>query len=278
MKNFLICAWILTALSAGGQAENVRIHLLAEVTVQTATLHLSDLLPADATLRLKAAAGKVSLGRAPEAGSLRVFTGGDLREAIAEIPSDAAEIDIPKQVVVQRWGWPVEAEAVRHALSRAGFAHLDFSQARVTLPANFSTAVPDPDLELMTLRPGGDGWLARMRCRERSACASFLVEIAVSGPALVGGTLARPVVGASFRRQLELRPASGPLLVEPGRRALLVIEGDGFRITQPVMPLKRGRLGDLVRVSDPLTRRSLIARVSGKGIVRPDATRKEETK
>ena len=87
MKNFLICAWILTALSAAGQAENVRIHLLAEVTVQTATLHLSDLLPADATLRLKAAAGKVSLGRAPEAGSLRVFTGGDLREAIAEIPA-----------------------------------------------------------------------------------------------------------------------------------------------------------------------------------------------
>jgi len=61
--------------------------LLAEVTVQTATLHLSDLLPADATLRLKAAAGKVSLGRAAEAGSLRVFTGGDLREAIAEIPA-----------------------------------------------------------------------------------------------------------------------------------------------------------------------------------------------
>ena len=279
MKYFLICVWILTFLSADGQAEGLRIRLLAEVTVQTGTVHLSDLLPADAGVQLKAAAGKISLGRAPQAGSLRVFTGSDLRSAIAEIPFGATEIDIPKQVVVMRWGWPIGAEAVRRTLSESKVSRMDFSQARVRLPANFSAAVPDPQLELTELRPsaGDCGWLAQMRCRKRRACASFLVEIAVSDPALVGGTRARALAGASFRKQMNLRSASEPVLVQPGRIALLVIEGDGFRITQPVMPLKPGRLGELLRVSDPLTHRALIARVSGEGIVRLDATRKEET-
>jgi hypothetical protein len=60
--------------------------------------------------------------------------------------------------------------------------------------------------------------------------------------------------------------------------ALLVIEGDGIRITQPVMPLKSARLGEVVLVSDPQTHRSSLAQVSGNGMLRPDATRKEEVK
>jgi flagella basal body P-ring formation protein FlgA len=60
--------------------------------------------------------------------------------------------------------------------------------------------------------------------------------------------------------------------------AVLVIDGDGFRITQPVMPLRGARLGELVRVTDPLTHRSLVGRVSGKGMLRPDAITKEEDK
>jgi hypothetical protein len=122
---------------------------------------------------------------------------------------------------------------------------------------------------------GDRGWLARIRCRERTECQSFLAEIAVSGAASVGGM--HPLAVFSPRR-LKVMFESGPVLVQPGRMAVLVIDGDGFRITQPVMPLHRARLGELVRVTDPLTHRSLVARVSGNGMLRPDATRKEEDK
>jgi hypothetical protein len=278
MKYFLIGAWLLIVLSAGAKAKDLRVSLLAEVCVRTDTLRLSDLLPAEAGIELQVAAEKLPLGRSPQPGSLRVFTASGLRRTIGEGDLFTSEIDIPAQVVVRRWGWPIEAEAVRQTLAQSKFAHqLDFSQARITLPAGISTALPHPQFEVTAFKPGegNRGWRARMRCR--TGCQSFLVEIAPSHSASVGGT--HPALVAAFSpRALKVMSGSGPILVQPGRLALLVIDGDGFRITQPVMPLRRARLGELVRVTDPLSRRSLFARVSGKGTLRSDAITKEEDK
>jgi flagella basal body P-ring formation protein FlgA len=69
----------------------------------------------------------------------------------------------------------------------------------------------------------------------------------------------------------------GPILVKPGRMALLVIDGDGLRITQPVLPLRQGRFGERVKVSNPQSHRSWLARVSGEGMLHTsDTTGKEE--
>ena len=281
MKYFLICAWIFTVVSANAGAEDLRVRLPAEVTLQAETLRLSDLLPEDAGARLKAAAETVSLGRAPQAGSLRVFAVSELRQAIAGTRTDTSEIDIPEQVVVRRLGWPLETETVRRTLEQSRLTHqLDFSQARIALPTGFTTVVPDPKLEVTGISSNSDrfGLLARVRCRERLACGSFLVEIVFSVPA--GGVRSREHKLASGKAaEPSLLSVAGPVLVQPGRMALLVIDGDGFRITQPVMPLKRARLGELVRVSDPLTHRSLVAQVSGDGMLRTSgATRKEEAR
>lgn len=280
MKYFLIRAWMLIVFSLAANAEHPRVSLLTEVSVRTDTVRLSDLLPADAGMQLQVAAERVSLGRAPQTGSLRVFTADGLRQAIGESPF-TSEINIPKQVAVRRWGWPIQLEVLRRTLARSKLAGpLDFSQARITLPPGLSTAVPDPQFEVTALTPGEDGrdWMARMRCRERKACGSFLAELTVSDPASIGGTRPALVPAAFFPRRLKLMSESGPFLVQPGRMAVLVIDGDAFRITQPVMPLRRARLGELVRVSDPLTHRSVVARVSGNGMLRPDTTRKEENK
>jgi hypothetical protein len=281
MKYFLICAWLLMFFSSAARAKDLRVSLLAEVSVRTDTLRLSDLLPADAGTQLKVAAEKLSLGRAPQPGSLRVFTASGLRQAIGEAGPFTSEIDIPEQVVVRRRGWPIEAAAVRRTLARSKLTRqLDLSQAGITLPAGLSAAVPHPQFEVTAFTSGeGDGgWLARMRCRQRTSCGSFLAEIAVRGAASMGGMQPALVAAEFSPRRLKVVSESGPVLVQPGRMAVLIIDGDGFRITQPVMPLKRARLGELVRVSDPLTRRSLVARVSGNGMLRPDATRKEEDK
>jgi flagella basal body P-ring formation protein FlgA len=239
------------------------------------------LLPADAPVRLKAVADKVSLGRAPQVGSLRLFTVTELRQATAEIPMETTEIDIPEQVIVRRLGWPVEAETVRRTLACSNLTHaLDFSQATITLPAGFTTAVPDPKLEVGTVSssPGHLHLMAQMRCRERAVCGSFLAEIVFSVPAV--GVRSRELKLASEKvTEPNLSSVTGPVLVQPGSMALLVIDGNGFRITQPVMPLKRAGLGELVRVSDPRTHRSWLAQVSGNGMLRTSgATRKEEAR
>jgi hypothetical protein len=170
---------------------------------------------------------------------------------------------------------------VRRTLAQSKFAHqLDFSQARITLPAGISTALPHPQFEVTAFKPGeGDrAWLARIRCRDRAECGSFLTQIAVSGAVSVVGSPPVPVAATYSPRGLKGMSKSGPVLIQPGRMAVLVIDGNGFRITQPVMPLRGARLGELVRVTDPLTHRSLVARVSGKGMLRPDAITNEEDK
>ena len=279
MKYFLICAWIIAAAWADACADAIRIRLLAEVTVQAETLRLSDLLPAEAAAQLKAAAEKVSLGHAPQAGSLRVLTVSELRQAVGEITSDGMVIDIPEQVLVRRQGWPLETEAVRRTLARSKLSpQFDLSQARITLPTGFTTVVPDPQLEVTVLNPSPDHGclLAQMRCRKRSACGSFLIEIVFSVPA--GGIWSRELKLASEKAgQADMATSVGPILVKPGRMALLVIDGDGLRITQPVLPLKQGRFGERVKVSNPQSHRSWLARVSGEGMLHiSDTTGKEE--
>jgi hypothetical protein len=197
-------------------------------------------------------------------------------------PIAATKVDIPEQVVVRRWGWPLEAETVGRTLEDSNLAQrMDFFQARITLPEGFTTVTPHPPLEVttLTLNAGGLGLRAQIRCRDRSACGSFLAEITSSNPASGDTVSSVLLAGAMLPRRPKLLSDLGPVLVQPGRLALLVIDGNGFRISQPVMPLKRARAGELVRVTDPRTHRSWLAQVSGNGMLRhSQATRKKEVR
>jgi hypothetical protein len=279
MKYFLFFVWIATALPANASGQDFRVRLRAEVTVEGKTVRLSDLLPDNAGGRLKAAAESLSLGRAPQIGSLRVFSANKVRQAIAEIPLATTEIDIPEQVVVRRIGWPLQTENITRTLSHSKFTHaLDFSKAKIVLPPGFSSIAVNPQIEVTAFNSnsGHQRLLASMRCRERAVCGSFLVEVL--------NVLAEAVPSRELRQGSEkvaesgLSSIAGPVLVRPGRLALLVIEGDGIRITQLVMPLKSARLGEVVRVSDPRTHRSWLAQASGNGTLRPEATQKEEAR
>jgi len=280
MKIFLIFGLIATVLSVDVNAENRRVRLSAEVTVQTETLRLSDLLPADAGTQLKAAGDRVSLGRAPRIGSLRVLTANQLLQVFAEIPLSTKEIDIPEQIVVRHLGWPLETETLRRTLAHSQLTDaIDFSRVKIVLPPGFTTLTRDPQFEVTALNYGSDGHQlqASMRCLDRTACGSFLAEVlnvpADSVPWRGLKPINQKLAGPS------LSSGAGPVLVHPGHLAMLVIEGDGFRITQSVMPHKPARLGDVVRVSEPRTHRSWIARVSGDGILHTSrATGNEEAR
>jgi flagella basal body P-ring formation protein FlgA len=212
---------------------------------------------------------------------LRVFTARELTKAIAEsagLGHEFARTTLPEQVVVRRVGWPIDREAVQRTVMRSGLAgKFNFSQMRILLPADLTSARSSPQFEITAITPTPDHLrlFARVRCRERAACGSFLAEIVFSAP----GTIAkrrgpRSEILASavcFKQRIESATFSGPVLVRPGRLALFEIEGEGFRITQPVMPVKGARLGELVRVSDPKSHRSWLAQVAGSGQLRTPA-------
>ena len=116
--------------------------------------------------------------------------------------------------------------------------------------------------------------MASLRCRVRADCRSFLVELSVPKLAHDHGqkdvTLLAP--DSYLRaRKAAMVSADRAILVSPRKMALLVIEEGGLRITEPVRPGKAARLGETVRVTDPVTHRSLLAEVIGPGTVRPCA-------
>jgi hypothetical protein len=276
MKILVICACLFGASAVHAATHSVKLQ--NAVTVQSESLRLSDLLAADAPPQLKIYAQKVSLGRAPDVGSLRVFTGSELRAAVsAKFPAgrDATALEIPEQVIVRRSGWPLGREAVRESLIKSKLSlQFNFVPAQITLPADFATRTPHSQLEILSLARSEDQHrlLARVRCRERSACGTFLAEIEFpdsSIEAVVTTSPSREVDPRTIAQNIAILPLRGPVLVHPGTAALLVIEGDGFTITERVMPLKRGHMGEVVSVSDPLTHRSRFAEVSGSGLLGP---------
>lgn len=276
MRILVICACLFGVSAAHPAALAVRLE--SAVTVQSDNLRLSDLLAADAAPQLEMYAQKISLGRAPEVGSWRVFTGGELRVAIAAtFPSDLelAAIEIPQQVIVRRGGWPLDREAVRQAVIKSKLApQFNFLLAQIALPSNFATRTLHPQLEILSLARSQDqhALLARIRCRERSSCGTFLAEISFpdSSTDTLVNISARPEPAAyAVATRTPILLLQGPVLVHPGTPALLIIQGDGFRITQRVMPLKRGHLGEVVRISDPMTHRSRLAEVTGRGLLGP---------
>jgi hypothetical protein len=262
--SIFVLVW-LTAAQAQQRAER----LADEVTTQKETITLEDLLRPEASHYSRAAAEVVSLGRAPEAGSFRMFTSDQLR-AIA--PSGML-IDCPPNVVVRRAGWPVDPNTVRRVLQNTRVEEgFELGKAQIVLPDGVRTRTPNAALEVVNIlrTPDPRTLIAHVQCSQRSECARFVVQILLPSSAAltsVGQTLYR----AGIRREPigGMPPASAAFLVQAGRRAVLVVDFNNLKITQLVIPLKRGRAGDVVRVTNPTTHRVLVAEVVGPGLLRP---------
>lgn len=249
-------------------AQDVAVALQNEAAVRGETIRLADLLPLGVGPALRVAAEKISLGRAPEPGSVRVFSNDELRNAVA----GQIAVTFPAAAVVRGAGWPLRDAEVRRALreSAAGQGY-DFSRAELVPPAGFSTRNSDPRLEVLAIRAGNNSreLTASLRCQQRSDCGSFFVEIVFAQPALAavqGSPARRDRAGAanSGRRNSVAASWAATALVQPGRPASLRFEGAGFTITSRVFPLRRAGLGEMVRVLDPAARHVSLARVEGK--------------
>jgi hypothetical protein len=267
MKSLFILAWLLTASSA--IAEQPKLRLLEEVTVQGAIVRLSDLLPPATPATLTKGTENIVVGRAPESGSFRVLPKATIRASL--LKKDFLEI--PALVVVHRQEFPIEPEAVKEALQNSSAGkRIDFSRARIRIPAGFASRTLKPQLELLGLARGFDRvtLIASLRCRDRSACGRFVAEITLPDALPDDASLlARQSVIRVRAGALPVSDSTGPFLVQPGTRAWLVTENRGMKITQMVMPLKKARAGEIVRVADPVTHRILLAQVVGEKLLRP---------
>lgn len=172
---------------------------------------------------------------------------------------------------------PLDVERIRQILQQNPLLQgLDLSQARIFPPPDFTTHVQNPELEIRRIQesPERNRLFITFRCRERAQCASFLVEAILPNPrahdvsnsdeGLFPGSFS-----AGAMRKETIPAARGPVLVQPHTLAMLVIEEEGLRITEPVLPQKPARLGEIVRVKDPSARRSMMAKVIGPGLLGP---------
>ncbi|HZQ21176.1 MAG TPA: hypothetical protein VFA90_21070 [Terriglobales bacterium] len=173
--------------------------------------------------------------------------------------------------------WPLDAERIQQIVQQNPLLQgLNLSQAQIFLPPDFTTPVQNPELEIMRIQesPERNRFFVTLRCRKRTECASFLVEVTWPSARMRGlsdGNNA--LLSASFSASTSGRKkiARGPILVQPHTVAMLVIEEDGLRITEPVLPQKRARLGEIVRVNEPSAHRSIMAKVIGPGLLGPAA-------
>jgi len=145
--------------------------------------------------------------------------------------------------------------------------------ANLKIPANLMACEKDPELEVTSIRRDAfaHDLLIHLRCRRREVCSSFLVT-ASAAPGIREFS-SRIFSGPGFASELSApRRAvfrgmrhSAPALVEPGKSAMLVLQGQGMRITVPVICLQRGSLAQQIAVRDALTRKILQAKVVGPG-------------
>lgn len=250
LKIFAAVAFTLALALRQGLAQEQQPTWLATATVSSDHVYLADLLAPDTDPQLHDLASQIDLGRAPEPGSFRVFTGSQLREAAGNLSSG-----LPPQITVRRQGYPVETQQLTAALAAAKLPLVP-----ITLLSEPQTRTAHAVLRITGTFPGPRPALALVRfvCRGPSECGPFWGEIEASK-----SWQAAP----SARKLVAQIPQRLTALVVPGRLATLICDEPGMEMRLRVRPLGHAGMGESVRVYDPGARRIFLARVQAEDLV-----------
>jgi hypothetical protein len=283
----LVCWGAFALAGAAEPPTRGPVPLLSEVTLRPRNVWLSDLLPPAAPNSLLVATGAISLGRAPEPGSVRRIPREELEQALIDRPELLAEIAIPKDVVVRRVHHPVTREQVAAVIGAALGRGTTVDPA--TLGLQFSTPVyftgDDPGLEVTEIEFDALHRATKFRLWTSREPENLPFYVTAPGSSKVTGRLATPAeVRAETKAPTAVAAAeSGPparpvettrspakrpeTLVRAGVATRLVIQGADYRLTSTVIPLQPGVLGQEIRVRDPFTLKILTAQVAGPGLL-----------
>ena len=265
--------------ACGGVSTNAmripRIELLREVRVTGASVLLSDLLPVGAGTSLRARAGKISLGAAPQPGNTRVLERSGVLENIGASQDVATEIDVPERIMVSRDARPITGQEVFAAI------HAAMERSEISEVANLH---PD-DILLQTqvlVRPGDAGLevlssefdAALKRARfllwpsHDPKVLPFFVAVRFSGNSTLASLNALKERSRTVNKLGSLaapaRSAKVEILVSPGEQATLILHSDALRMIANVVSLERGTMGQQVHVRVVDTGKIFSAQVDGR--------------
>lgn len=280
-----------------------RTTLLGHITVRGEALTLASLLPDSAPNVLRAEAGKISLGDAPQPPMTRIIYRQQLQYLLRDHEPLLSELQVPSQIAVQRFHRAITNGEVVAAIDRAldGKGPATLRDARLSAPVY----VTGNDAGLRVIRIESDPLRHETRFTLRTfkdpGNLPFTVAIPeiVKLPTLVSRHALAPgeiVTASDFETVMEARQEklqglptgstelsgletrahlrSGqpinrsdfakPVLVRPEALATLILQGDGFSIKTIVTPLEQGVLGQEIKVRNTETRQVVEAKVVGR--------------
>lgn len=256
----------------GARAGTLRIALLDGAEVRGDVILLADLLPKDVPRFLREAAGKVSLGRAPQNGTSRRLSRVSVLAAVMANGFQATEFQIPEIMTVQRTSHLVTREeafaAIRQALAKSNDSALsDFQPEDLSFGA---AQLPDQASQLLVTEMAFDEFIVRARFRLSSASARavrpFYVTAQLSSRPFAPISASTPPGGAGPIATSE----PSLVLVQPGHPARLRLHSSNANIILEVQPLQTGHLGEIIRVRLPANGKTLRARVLAGGALDAD--------
>ena len=259
----LLASFAASAVAAGG----LRIALLSNTEIQGDSIVLANLLPGTVSRRIREVAQTVALGAAPQNGATRQFTREALTVAISSSGLSPADFVIPESVTIRRGGRLLSLEeiyaAIQSSLAKNPVPGIPPFQLRdLTLNTD---VVPPGDAGLQVTQITFDQFIGRARFRlwTRSAPAvlPFFVTARVSSAVPVSPDASKLLtIAAHSSNTLD---TSGLVLVQPGRPARLHLHSSNMDMLLQVLPLQRGRLGEVIRVRLGVTGRTMQALVAG---------------
>lgn len=191
-----------------------RVALAERVVIHSGTLTLADLLPASAPLPVRAEAGKVSLGSAPEPPMTRTIYRQQLQFLLKGRAPLLAELSLPPQISVSRFHRTLTKKeviaAIRGALGSEGVNRLpDLADLTFTAPVYVTGA--DPGLKVIRISADPSRRITNFRLWTSKEPANLpftvSVPIEIKLPTLVARrTLASGDIASATDFLVEMRP------------------------------------------------------------------------
>ena len=255
MKHHWEILGIIALILAGWRPSRAQppTRLQEQVTVAADTIHLSDLLPADAPAVLRNLATVISLGHAPNAGSARIFSLDQIKQIALLHTGLAQQLLIPAQVVATRKTVPIPPATLQMAIASAlrarGWTE-NWLPTELQIPQEArSSGTPSLTVRNLTWDPRQLCLNIKFHCAPaKNGCGDFLVRaFAPQHPSSrLEGVLRRPeIIGA-------VHPA---IDVKSGQTAILTLRSGSMVLHFPVICLQRGKIGDTIRARDPTSHR-----------------------
>ena len=277
--SIMVCVCLgLLSLSARGEPA-CRAEIKAAVEISSNAVFLSDLLTRDSCPALAGRAARVRLGKAPLAGSARVFAGEELRARLERLESgdprkQKLSVQVPERVVVRAAEGRASCGEIWASLASGGAAGIPTTLPQK--PGEVTCGAAErvrSHAGLEAVRKSWDpllaSWNLVARCRRPEECVPFLVRVLGSAPSQ---EFVLPTSPLKPKPGLSGPPAalrlSRDLAVRPGQRATLVWEENGLRLEIPVVCLDGGVQGETVRARVGQRGRTLRAIVTESGQLR----------